>query len=116
MSHRRRRLLLRRIVRAIQGVKGVGAMMGGRGWVGRGMEGGGGGGGVLVMGRAMSDVSMDMAMGETGQKGRGMHMRRCLGGKDPVVAAAGSEKGRRRREQGEGMVWNVQDGVIMGMI
>jgi len=74
------------------------------------------------MGRAMRGVSMDMdmGMGKTGERGRGMHMRRCLGGKGLLVAAmvvvVWSQKGRRKRDPGKGLVGKVYSGLSMGMI
>ena len=75
--------------------------MGERGWVGKGREKAVGGGGVLVMERAMRGVSM--AMEKTGKRQKGMHMRRCLGGKGPVLVmvAVGSIKAARRHDQWE---------------
>ena len=64
-------------------------------------------------------MDMDLDMGRTEEKRRGMHMRRYLGGKAPVVAAAavvGSKKGMRRHEQGKGLVGKVLDALIMGML
>lgn len=79
--------------------------MGKRGWVGKGRGREGGGGAVLVTGRAM-DMVMVMVMGKTGQRQREMHMRRCLGGKRPVlvVVAVMSIKATRRHEQSVGSI------------
>ena len=95
--------LLLRIVIVDQKVTRVEATMGKRGWVGKGRRRAGEGGAVLVTGRAMRGVSMamDMDMGKIEQKQREMHMRRCLGGKGPVlvVVAVMSIKPTRRHEQ-----------------